>query len=459
MLRGTTRIELKDVKTGAVTETEDHNVVTDALNRMLKPYGVFNNSIFNTTESKKLPFWKVLLGGILLFEDEIPYLMQEGQNGGYTETCWPPADVKMVANGSTLFNRVNQNPKEIGIFNENESGIQPDGSIKFVYDWDTSHGNGTIGCVCLTSCVGGYEGYGNRGGSVETEVSSITDSNYINYISSPAPRNILMDIKTFAILKTDMDAETAYIIDGREFTPGDSHFKKTGKLHVYKVKIEIGRLILASGIESLPYELHKTINIPEESLSEYRDNYPYRACTDSKTGRTYISTHVGGNTLVLDSDFNLTEKKLGITSTIDLAYNNCLYYYKNNQLEVMNAETLEIVKRFEANSITDIRGVLKEGIIQGFGKADAGANITSEVLINTETFDCVQTNKKIVHKQKLWIDNGMYFLDKLYGGREEQKNLVLLKDGRYLATINNLSSPVTKTTEKTMKITYTIREE
>ena len=34
----------------------------------------------------------------------------------------------------------------------------------------------------------------------------------------------------------------------------------------------------------------------------------------------------------------------------------------------------------------------------------------------------------------------------------------VMKDPRYLATINNLSEPVVKTASKTMKVTYTITE-
>ena len=36
--------------------------------------------------------------------------------------------------------------------------------------------------------------------------------------------------------------------------------------------------------------------------------------------------------------------------------------------------------------------------------------------------------------------------------------LYVMKDPRYLATINNLSEPVVKTASKTMKVTYTITE-
>jgi hypothetical protein len=38
-------------------------------------------------------------------------------------------------------------------------------------------------------------------------------------------------------------------------------------------------------------------------------------------------------------------------------------------------------------------------------------------------------------------------------------NISVMKDPRYLATINNLANPVTKTASKTMKVTYTLTYE
>ena len=46
-----------------------------------------------------------------------------------------------------------------------------------------------------------------------------------------------------------------------------------------------------------------------------------------------------------------------------------------------------------------------------------------------------------------------------YAAYGEYINSYMLLDSPYLATINNLPAPVQKTADKTMKITYILREE
>ena len=285
MLKGSTRIELKNAASGEVTVAEDNNTVTKGLEWVLKAYGVFNSSIFSITNTRNMPYWKNILGGILLFEDEIPYLAAEGNETEYTETFWPPASAKMVANASTLFKTIKETPKELGIFNENESGVQADGSVKFVYDWDTSHGNGTIGSVCLTSCVGGYEGYGNPSGETETENTLFTNINYIS--SSNEISNSLTKNRLFALMKADMKAGTVFCIDGDELTASNSkHFSKTGKLHIYRIRMMTDKLCVKAASDDIPYELYTTVDIPTASLSRY--NSAQAVSYDKKTGKTYI---------------------------------------------------------------------------------------------------------------------------------------------------------------------------
>ena len=48
---------------------------------------------------------------------------------------------------------------------------------------------------------------------------------------------------------------------------------------------------------------------------------------------------------------------------------------------------------------------------------------------------------------------GLYLKAYAYG---DDIYYTLMKDDRYLATINNLAEPVVKTSSKTMKVTYTL---
>ena len=49
---------------------------------------------------------------------------------------------------------------------------------------------------------------------------------------------------------------------------------------------------------------------------------------------------------------------------------------------------------------------------------------------------------------------GVYLRAYVYN--ELETYYMLMKDDRYLATINNLAEPVVKTSSKTMKVTYTL---
>ena len=161
-IKGKTLIELKDVVTGEVKQYEDSNMVTNALNNFLDTYGTWGASVFNDYDFRQVPMWRVLLGGLFLFDKAIT---------ANVDNTFMPAGVSMVGNGS--YNLSNSSEvTEMGSFNSTESGVQDDGSIKFVYDFSTAQANGTIACACLTSSIGGYIGMGNASGKY------ITNSNY-----------------------------------------------------------------------------------------------------------------------------------------------------------------------------------------------------------------------------------------------------------------------------------------
>ena len=95
--------------------------------------------------------WTNLVGGIFLFNKTIP------NNSEYM-----PAGTKMTGNGS--YNVSNDgNPIELGTFISYSKPTSD--SLEMNYTWDTSHGNGIVNSVCLTSALGGLIGYGNPSGT------------------------------------------------------------------------------------------------------------------------------------------------------------------------------------------------------------------------------------------------------------------------------------------------------
>ena len=152
-LKGTTRIELTNVKTGQKEVIEKDNLVTNAamLAMTQNPLGVLYQNTNGWFIKNMLPLCPNAFGGILCFEKAI----EES-----ADNIYPPAGNHMVACSS---NDVNPGESTIrGSMNQTESGPLEDWTgYRFVFDFGTSQGNGTISAVCLTSKFGGIAGMGD----------------------------------------------------------------------------------------------------------------------------------------------------------------------------------------------------------------------------------------------------------------------------------------------------------
>lgn len=171
---GYTKIELKDPYTGRKQVYEDENLITKALEYYLANAGfmndvqvssLFGNSTYSATE--------MLLGGVVLFDTA------QVEN---VETIAPVSGSKMTANGVCGVTN-NGDPLELGSYSTTESGWQQDGSYVQTYDFSTTQGNGDIACACLTSRNAGYLGFGNASGKKITN-SSFKKQTYIGSVDN-----------------------------------------------------------------------------------------------------------------------------------------------------------------------------------------------------------------------------------------------------------------------------------
>ena len=132
-LKGKTIITLTDVHTGKEEVTVDENLVTNAV-----------KDLFASNYSGLADFTKILpvknyFSGCLLYEDPITenanqYIIKSESENHLTAHAGDQAH----STANTL--RGNPNGSET---------IFTDSSARFVWTWDTSQGNGDIGCVCL----------------------------------------------------------------------------------------------------------------------------------------------------------------------------------------------------------------------------------------------------------------------------------------------------------------------
>lgn len=141
-LKGYTKITLTNVKTGATEVHEDCNIVTNAISNFFANNYSMTLDIFKVTPVYK---W---FNGVFLFTSPIEALA--------TSIGVPcDSDNALIANAG---DEPHFTPsKTRGNPNGGDTVIGAD-YAKFAWDWSTNQGNGDIACCCLTSGVAGNAG-------------------------------------------------------------------------------------------------------------------------------------------------------------------------------------------------------------------------------------------------------------------------------------------------------------
>lgn len=142
---------------------EDDNMMTSALEEYFANCGFLNYP--NVNHAELVP---QLLGGIFGLDTALDETVDEH---GHTLTTIPKG-VKMTFNGSILNSQIMQDVSELGVYVENQSGWKDEGSYVETYDYNMEQGNGTIACVCLVGREYGLAGEGNSTSKVRCATKS-----------------------------------------------------------------------------------------------------------------------------------------------------------------------------------------------------------------------------------------------------------------------------------------------
>ena len=180
-LRGKTVIELRDAKTGKITNrVEKYNTVTNAITNILNGglnalvasqnngVGKHNYLSYLYTLPNGYNIAKALFGGVLIFSKSI---------NTSEEHCIPSVEemksfIGCANQGSSI---TGNNFK--GSFNSDESEFT-DTYAKFVWDFTTNQCNGDIASICLTSDCGGSLGYKFNA------ISNKTDAHTLGFVNT-----------------------------------------------------------------------------------------------------------------------------------------------------------------------------------------------------------------------------------------------------------------------------------
>lgn len=479
-LKGKTTFELTDVNTGEVEVIEDTNMITNGLQDFLATYGYFGCDVLGGTVGNS-SLWGNALGGLFLFDSRLD------EN---VENTFMPAGVKMVGNGSKDMSNSGA-VTELGSYNTTESGLQSDGSVKLVYDFSTQQANGTIACACLTSKIGGYIGMGNsnekrifnKGYSFTTFIS---DDKYNRISNIDGSKNDEKHVLYASYNDNAIYLSNPYNIN-YDASHADQHWSTTKKIQILKVKAGFTSVSIKERLLLNQVAETYDIDIPQDILT-YMGTNKYMALINSDIdGNVYVIFY---NISYNADNFVLNAGTFCWIMKIDRKRNVKHYKFTNNvgskiylnrSMMVFNGEYLFVytynspyklygIKYSDSTQIIDVNLTfnskyklfnIDKNLIGMFGNSYDGSYYYAPLVYDVVNNELRYCNGKGGYSNELYIpfiDKKGVYIYVYYIQSNGATYFKVLKDPRYLATINNLSEPVVKTASKTMKVTYTITE-
>lgn len=450
MIKGKTEIVLTDVYTGRSQKILEHNMMTNALNEIFKQEGYMKDASIMYDSTFQPPYQKVL-GGILLFDKSIP------EN---VSTYFAPAGTNLTACG--VYGVKNSTADTLrGDFNSDESVVDTNAhSVKYVYDFATSKGNGTIASVCLTSACGGYSSYGAPayGGNGQSASFFLNTGDRENMRGG--------DTGIIAVDYTNDQVIT--------FTPSTSG-SYINAITIKKRRAHMKTIPLIQSAKGTGTLIStKTISIDNIYYSSYSWNYDKTANAFYLVGSTSSSSISSGGTfrVIAISLDTLTAQTYNLANPLDetaymaYVYDGCVYITNGNRDKVCRIRLADDSDFTEISAVKNafyslpLAFTLEGRIYVPSYQSGTNMNYLPFTIIDTATntvratqsstnYTISESNKRFVPV----IGNNIMALNSSDSTYDR-----FCVPCNYLATINNLSAPVKKTEAQTMKVIYTITE-
>lgn len=470
-LKGHAVIELTDVKTGKKERVEHDNIITNAVKNMFDKQmpliGMNNINTYFLTLVKKA------MGGLFIFSNTLT----ENINNVVLPDA---ATAELTGYAGNVTSDGSDNKR--GDFNEEESGAISNG-YKFVWDFGTNDANGDIAAIALTNDVAGYHGYHY------SPLQAIRSSN-ANQTNLPAsykglgfeyinPAGMSASIALYAV---ELDSDNGTVKYIRK--------NSTTEIEIRTYKIDFNTVSLENKIGAFTL-IHTDILTIADSVQTATDRVTF---VDGGDGFYYgLYGYSSG------SNYILTISKINKTT---------LEYTSATSYTLANASNFAAMQ--SVNQLQDgfkVSPVIRNGYIYSFrGTYNYNGSTVVELvkisLSNPAEFTTLANSSYAVpnaqfgsdlciYKQNDMIISNGYAIDandrllptqiQLYyqilnyyyicagkivtdgkqilisaAGQSSAMRFDYLPVLQYLATINNLDAPVTKTAAKTMKITYTL---
>lgn len=488
MLKGTTKIELTDVNTGETQVIEKHNAITGALQELFNP--VLGHLTDEAKLSATLPAYTSLLGGLLLFD---------GRIDGDPLPLYAPDSVKLVGcaryNAASTLGSIYQ-----GSYDANESSFSTtEKTAKFVYNFTQAQGNGTINSVCLTHRTGGLGVYA---GDVSFKQQSVKLANSV--YAAPSTKLVRNMLDRHTNITSYSSNEYLYAIDADNDLA--YYFRLTSATTLVMVKRRAGlKHYSIFGNTSEIVGDTVTITLPTGINSgSARNSYNF----DTETNALYIISSLPASTaatVLTGVQFTVTKVVLGESTATQFTltnnhsaaiYTDNAYVYRDRvysttasvteSINGKNARKFTVVSHSLTDSSAATHGIVTSpysysGEPMPIYAADGrmywqGYYDSTQGIGGLHITDCTampsESNTTVCGVDQIeYYTSGNYYyppscvpvlnhpmLKYLSFGNNTGTHEGFYYLAHYLATVNNLATPIVKAPTQTMKITYTIQE-
>lgn len=462
MYKGETVIELCSVKTGETEVFEHTNIVTNAVPDFLKynPFGMhyyFSGSKAQLHQ-EMFPLDTYAYGGILLFEAPL-----EEDINRYI----PPTMNPITGYASRDVNSTSNTKR--GSRNLSESQRLQNG-YKYVWDFTTSQANGRISALALTHYRGGLGYYGDSFSSSDSQLMVSTHTMpanfehaayYLGMVEANVWKNTIVSIipqanREIDIVTFNEPLTSLGLNDGLYFFSPQTVDKKTLTLseEFYPDSRNMSSVGFHDGKDGYWYGFNCLNNSRNHSVDFRRVRIK-----KSDYSSTYSQWQLDGIQLQIMGSYSLHYNASSSRSVYTLLDNHYLYamHTNNSKLYKINihnpVDIVEIDLGFTSNftrmSSTNLYLYKWGNFIRGY-----------DFLINENDEVSRIAHSSMQNIKTPLIELGPYRLGfgttSSYSSNNFHKFAYLHTP--YLGTINNLPTPILKTADKTMKITYTLTE-
>ena len=472
-MRGTCEITLKDKRNRIVHHEKSHNVVTNFFDEYYKELGPIKGLPYNYAVED-------MIGGILLFQNTID---------DDPDNVLLPAGNKMVGNGATLIvHGSGAAVKELGTYMADETKWLDNNTYQMKYEWAPSQAVGTIRAVCLTSRAHGFMGEGNEESMAQRSTPDSSQSNYEHF-----RQNFL-----------NLGYNQGHNVGGRRIHTSYNNIAYSlvdnvtdGKVLVHKYMAPMSNIEFRWGSSNHGAQLLDTVsyNIPEECMEDIRtyQSSAHAVPSMSEDGKIFFVIGKWGDwnntayrTLLVNStnpyvycftydiaDDSFSYKRINVYSYYNkptsfkgfydgkylLVCPSAYYsqsYYDGQHASVIDTDELTMKDLGAQTTRTGHYVSLYRCNDHQFYLWVAGRYAVGDWYYGT----------KVDAERGVWSPINMtasYYCDSAFQpkgtklvGIPDNNPMYFNRHGDYLATIYNLPSAVTKTSDLTMQITYTV---